>query len=59
MPQSQSVRQNHNERSGITPSYLGIISSGGPNMDKHAKAQKAYAPCASTPWLPEMPPSKV
>ena len=42
-----------------TCSYLDIVSSGGPRIDKHASAQNAYAPCASTPGLPEMPPSKV
>lgn len=40
-------------------SYLDIVSSGEPRMDRHASAQKAYAPCASTPGLPEIPPSKV
>lgn len=38
--------------------YLGIMSSGWPRMHKHARAQNAYAPCASVPGLPEMPPSK-
>lgn len=40
-------------------SYLLKISSGGPKIERHARAQKAYAPWASDPGLPEIPPSNV
>lgn len=40
-------------------SYLLKVSSGGPKIDRHARAQKAYAPWASDPGLPEIPPSNV
>lgn len=45
-------------RGGVV-SYLLKISSGGPKIDRHARAQKAYAPWASDPGLPEIPPSNV
>lgn len=39
--------------------YVGNCSCGRPRIHKQAKAQKAYAPCASVPGQPEIPPSYV
>lgn len=39
--------------------HFGIISSGEPRRDRQARAQNAYAPCASASGWPDMPPSKV
>jgi hypothetical protein len=43
----------------IKYTYFGIMTCGSPMMHKHARAQKAYPPCASESGCSAMPPSNV
>lgn len=43
----------------LNRTYFGRTSLGDPSIHKQARAQNAYAPCASVPGAPAIPPSYV